>query len=1091
MCLPAEWFKAPLDRRGSSAWHWLGSGSRGRSKTGSTLSPPPPALAVAFIRPSDMSFLFGGGGGGGGFQVMMNMYNGQLLMNDGNPPELECSCGTEFGEYMTKALDAPFPYDGTAPSSRSVTTVWRGRRLRVLLEADGDWQTGRVVKFEQYNMGPFSRDTHWIVSVRFDDAVAASALRRREPSHAADSADAGADASESAGQRQLDAPPSGNGRDERLFAHQTAQEAKESIDDLSYRELQSGLKNVGLPATGRKDVLAARLYEAWLNDAEETWDAEDEDAAEEAAEAAAEVAEVERAVAEVEEAASAGGHGGRGRSPSPSPGPRQPPILPVDFAVLRANVRVGGTLKDPREGREGLLLSFQWLDPPVPDLSLGDGVSCPTCRQVQPPTAGEEIAPEALCVGECPVCLCEARDCLTLQCSHLVCQSCWKKWVAVDTVGDQAHGGDENEPEEPDGSELSQEALQAERKILYDEMVRQTGAAPHIQGGDSTTCPHCANIADIVDESITSMETDDSGGRNGLRRLRRRLLTKPIIISMSDHIRNVAMRYGSIALMQVFTEVIALRENCIATEIERGEIERGGSEAKLDEEARKKAVDSWTKTFCCRIGEVYEDQGKFARAIPWYKRCCAISASERYGIADHCHDFSNLGVAQKRAGLLVEALASYDMAIAIVGPGDEECSIAELNRQTLIKEMRHWTGMACEYDFDDALEDSIWERLNENSLPHNQLPMGYYSEQQKAALPLDREVAASAAKQRKLLLVRAWRYVKTVMKRTPSRTTIYAATFIATFVVLILTMCVLVRSVDVFIFNEWSAPRAVVTVVAVTLLLDPCSCDNLLQVFYCGLPTVNEYIDATHIVELRRVLSAVKLAVWLLHLVIPLWLQYMQTVASYIGSPTVWPVHEVLVLANVGAVVAFSAGTLRLATHTPWRLAAGAHAVAAAAIVFLLIKCQGDFLMGAPLITCGGETGGDSVPGGSCVTLLTGANSGIGYATAHSLATQGHTVLLACRSQSRCDDAAASIVAAVGGTSGERVVPLGGLELSSLASVAAWVAAQDSALPTIDVLFLNAGFTPRPGALTADGYEAGLGAIFKIMSKCIHTSCSS
>jgi hypothetical protein len=37
VCLPAEWFKALLDR-GSSAWHWLGSGSSGRSKTGSTLS---------------------------------------------------------------------------------------------------------------------------------------------------------------------------------------------------------------------------------------------------------------------------------------------------------------------------------------------------------------------------------------------------------------------------------------------------------------------------------------------------------------------------------------------------------------------------------------------------------------------------------------------------------------------------------------------------------------------------------------------------------------------------------------------------------------------------------------------------------------------------------------------------------------------------------------------------------------------------------------------------------------------------------------------------------------------------------------------
>merc|ERR1719401_1808166 len=48
--------------------------------------------------------------------------------------------------------------------------------------------------------------------------------------------------------------------------------------------------------------------------------------------------------------------------------------------------------------------------------------------------------------------------------------------------------------------------------------------------------------------------------------------------------------------------------------------------------------------------------------------------------------------------------------------------------------------------------------------------------------------------------------------------------------------------------------------------------------------------------------------------------------------------------------------------------------------------------------------------------LVTGANVGLGYWTAYHAAAKGATVIIGCRSQRKCDDAAAQLRQDTGGT---------------------------------------------------------------------------
>lgn len=106
--------------------------------------------------------------------------------------------------------------------------------------------------------------------------------------------------------------------------------------------------------------------------------------------------------------------------------------------------------------------------------------------------------------------------------------------------------------------------------------------------------------------------------------------------------------------------------------------------------------------------------------------------------------------------------------------------------------------------------------------------------------------------------------------------------------------------------------------------------------------------------------------------------------------------------------------------------------------------------------------------------LVTGANSGLGYASALHLARQGARVVLACRNAAKCADASARILA----SAPSAAVVTATLDTSSFASVRAFaargLAADGGAIERLDMLLLNAGLAHAGGdgiRRSADGVE--------------------
>lgn len=103
--------------------------------------------------------------------------------------------------------------------------------------------------------------------------------------------------------------------------------------------------------------------------------------------------------------------------------------------------------------------------------------------------------------------------------------------------------------------------------------------------------------------------------------------------------------------------------------------------------------------------------------------------------------------------------------------------------------------------------------------------------------------------------------------------------------------------------------------------------------------------------------------------------------------------------------------------------------------------------------------------------IVTGANSGLGFATASALAGAGAHVVLACRSAERGKSAVSRLLQKHPKAS----VELMSLDLGDLASVRTFAAAVTAKFSALHVLVNNAGIMFPPFTKTLDGFESQFG----------------
>ena len=105
------------------------------------------------------------------------------------------------------------------------------------------------------------------------------------------------------------------------------------------------------------------------------------------------------------------------------------------------------------------------------------------------------------------------------------------------------------------------------------------------------------------------------------------------------------------------------------------------------------------------------------------------------------------------------------------------------------------------------------------------------------------------------------------------------------------------------------------------------------------------------------------------------------------------------------------------------------------------------------------------------VAVVTGGNGGLGFETAKQLAAHGASVVIGARNLEKAEAARSRIESTVPGA----VIEVLPLDLSSLASIAAFAAAVKAAHSQVDLLFNNAGVMAVKEGTTADGFETQFG----------------
>jgi NAD(P)-dependent dehydrogenase (short-subunit alcohol dehydrogenase family) len=114
----------------------------------------------------------------------------------------------------------------------------------------------------------------------------------------------------------------------------------------------------------------------------------------------------------------------------------------------------------------------------------------------------------------------------------------------------------------------------------------------------------------------------------------------------------------------------------------------------------------------------------------------------------------------------------------------------------------------------------------------------------------------------------------------------------------------------------------------------------------------------------------------------------------------------------------------------------------------------------------------EEIPGQSGRTaVVTGANSGLGLASAEALAAAGATVVMACRDTGKAD----VVAAPMRGRHPNATVLVEPLDLADLGSVRAFAERFGAGHGGLDLLINNAGVMAPPRRFTKDGFELQLG----------------
>lgn len=106
------------------------------------------------------------------------------------------------------------------------------------------------------------------------------------------------------------------------------------------------------------------------------------------------------------------------------------------------------------------------------------------------------------------------------------------------------------------------------------------------------------------------------------------------------------------------------------------------------------------------------------------------------------------------------------------------------------------------------------------------------------------------------------------------------------------------------------------------------------------------------------------------------------------------------------------------------------------------------------------------------VAIVTGANTGIGLATAKNFAAQGYTTVLACRNQQKADAARMTIIDEYS----DADVQVMSIDQASLAHVRRFADEVAQRFGGVDALVNNAGASPLRQEITEDGFEMQFGA---------------